>query len=344
MRRRAPRIAAVSAAGIPCRAGRAGRASNSVLAGPVGRALDLGDRPTACRRPAGPSSIDPARRTRESTIDRWRNGSPIAELAAGVQDRQPRRRSRAARRAVDLAVGEDRHVALRRRPASTAAPRRSRRRCRARSGSIGMDDVERRARAPGAARAAGRSARGARRLDAGARAAGRRRCRRTRHRTPTSSVSGPRADVGPSRPARARTTGTFRKRTASTRPSSSSRARAGQAAARHVDGDGDLACARRDRDAAGLDRPGHERDRPVAARRRVALVVEEHDAEVRPVVVRRRDEAAVHVGVAARLVDEQPADIVEVVARPSAGARGRSGPRAPGTPPVTIRNGSPPVW
>src|SRR5439155_26789503 len=38
---------------------------------------------------------------------------------------------------------------------------------------------------------------------------------------------------------------------------------------------------------------------------------EEDDAEVGAVVLRLGDEAAVHVGVAARLVDEQPAEVVE---------------------------------
>ena len=120
--------------------------------------------------------------------------------------------------------------------------------------------------------------------------------------------------------------------------------RAGEPARRDVDRDVDLVARRRDGDAPGVDRPGHERDRPVAAGRRVALVVEEHDAEVGVRVVGRRDEAAVHVGVAARLVDEQPADVVEVRRRPSGGAPGRSAPSSAGTPPVTIRNGSPPVW
>src|SRR5581483_2705129 len=66
-------------------------------------------------------------------------------------------------------------------------------------------------------------------------------------------------------------------------------------------------------DAAALDRPRDERDRPVAARGRVAGVVEEDDAEVRPVVLRLGDVAAVHVGVPARLVDEQPPDAVQVL-------------------------------
>ena len=71
-------------------------------------------------------------------------------------------------------------------------------------------------------------------------------------------------------------------------------------------------------DDALVERPGHERDRPVAARRRVPGVVEEDDAEVGAVVVRLDDEAAVHVGVPARLVDEQPAHVVEPLERVAA--------------------------
>jgi len=51
----------------------------------------------------------------------------------------------------------------------------------------------------------------------------------------------------------------------------------------------------------------------VAAGGRIARVVKEDDPEVGAVVLRLRDEAAVHVRVAARLVDEQPAHLVEVL-------------------------------
>jgi hypothetical protein len=64
-----------------------------------------------------------------------------------------------------------------------------------------------------------------------------------------------------------------------------------------------------------VERPRHERDRPVPARRRVAGIVEEDDAEVGAVVVRRDDMAAVHVRVTARLVDEQPPHVVEPLER-----------------------------
>ena len=75
-----------------------------------------------------------------------------------------------------------------------------------------------------------------------------------------------------------------------------------------------------------VERPRDESDRPVTARRRVAGVVEEHDAEVGAVVVRRHDVAAVHVGVAARLVDEQPADVVEPLERVAASLEDRRAP------------------
>ena len=97
--------------------------------------------------------------------------------------------------------------------------------------------------------------------------------------------------------------------------------RAGEPARRNVDRDRDLTGARFRRDATGVDRPGHQRDRPVPARRRVALVVEEHDAQVAVGVVGWRDEAAVHVGVAARLVDEELADVVDIRGGPAAAFR-----------------------
>ena len=86
--------------------------------------------------------------------------------------------------------------------------------------------------------------------------------------------------------------------------------------------------ARAPRQAAALERPRDERDRAVAARGRVALVVEEDDAEVGAVVLGLGDEAAVHVGVAARLVDEQLADVVEVLERETALCRGSCVPGA----------------
>ena len=90
---------------------------------------------------------------------------------------------------------------------------------------------------------------------------------------------------------------------------------------RHVHDQPVLALARLD--DALLECPGDERDRPVPARRRVPLVVEEDDAEIGSVVVRRDDVAAVHVCVAARLEDEEAAEAVEVLAREAAAVEDR---------------------
>jgi hypothetical protein len=79
------------------------------------------------------------------------------------------------------------------------------------------------------------------------------------------------------------------------------------AAGRHVDRHLHDAVVRR-RDPAALDRPRAERDGPVPARRRVAVLVPEEDAEVGAAVVGRHEEAAVHVGVSARLVAEHAPD------------------------------------
>ena len=77
------------------------------------------------------------------------------------------------------------------------------------------------------------------------------------------------------------------------------------------------------RDDALVERPRHQRDRPVPAGGRVALVVEEDDPEVGAVVVRRHDVAAVHVRVPPRLVHEQAAEAIEVVAREAAALEDR---------------------
>ena len=98
--------------------------------------------------------------------------------------------------------------------------------------------------------------------------------------------------------------------------------------------------------AARLDRPRAERDRAVPARGRVAVLVPEQHAEVGAGVVGRDREAAVHVGVPARLVAQQPAHASTTSALPRACSR-RSRTVAPGisgAPPVTMRNGSPAVW
>ncbi len=49
--------------------------------------------------------------------------------------------------------------------------------------------------------------------------------------------------------------------------------------------------------------------------------MEEHDAEIGARVVGRRHEAPVHVGVAARFVDEELADVVDVGGGPAASFR-----------------------
>ena len=62
-----------------------------------------------------PAIRSPTTRARNSlpTMLRCRSSSPRGELAARVEQRKPRGRAAAARRAVDLAVGEDGDVALR---------------------------------------------------------------------------------------------------------------------------------------------------------------------------------------------------------------------------------------
>ena len=75
---------------------------------------------------------------------------------------------------------------------------------------------------------------------------------------------------------------------------------------------------------------------------RIAGVVEEDDAEV-GARLGLDEEAAVHVRVAARLVDEQRAHVVEPVGGVASGLEDVR-PRGCSIPPVTIRKGSPPVW
>lgn len=118
----------------------------------------------------------------------------------------------------------------------------------------------------------------------------------------------------------------------------------GHAPGRHVDdGVGDPAGV--GGDAAALDRPHAERDRAVPARRGEPVLVPEQDAEVRAVVVGFDDESAVHVGVPARLVAQDPADPLDV-GEFIANTRllGTSGPSIAVGRLVTMRKGSPPVW
>ena len=69
------------------------------------------------------------------------------------------------------------------------------------------------------------------------------------------------------------------------------------------------------RDQRRFDRPGDQRDGAVAARSAIAGVVEEDNSELGPVVLRLRDKATVHVGVPARFVHEQLADVVQMLQR-----------------------------
>ena len=81
---------------------------------------------------------------------------------------------------------------------------------------------------------------------------------------------------------------------------------------RDVDRDLALAISGR-RHPTGLDGPCTERDRPVSARGRVAVLVPEQDTELGPFIVRWHEEAPVHVSVAARLVAEQLAHAVDLL-------------------------------
>ena len=69
---------------------------------------------------------------------------------------------------------------------------------------------------------------------------------------------------------------------------------------------------------AFLDQAGRDRDHPVAAHRAVALVVHEQHGHVGVVAVRRQQDRAVHVAMAARLVHERAADVIGVLLHPLA--------------------------
>ena len=81
-----------------------------MLAGSIGGAFDLGDD----RRVVTDLGARLDHAGVEDGIDDRSMAERLADadLAAVVEDRQPGRRAGAARRAVDLAVGEDRDVAL----------------------------------------------------------------------------------------------------------------------------------------------------------------------------------------------------------------------------------------
>lgn len=76
--------------------------------------------------------------------------------------------------------------------------------------------------------------------------------------------------------------------------------------------------------------PVAEGDGAVAAGGGEAVPVPEQDAKVGARVVRRRDEAAVHAGVAAGLVAQQSAELVEGVARGRCDVGASLGDRARG--------------
>ena len=84
-----------------------------------------------------------------------------------------------------------------------------------------------------------------------------------------------------------------------------------EAARRHVHDDPVLSLV--PLDDALVECPRDEGDRAVPAGSRVAGIVEEDDAEVGPDVVCRHDVTSVHVGVAARLEHEEPADVVQAL-------------------------------
>ncbi len=81
----------------------------------------------------------------------------------------------------------------------------------------------------------------------------------------------------------------------------------------HVDRDLAFAVVGR-RHPPRFDRPRAERDRPVSAGGRVAILVPEQNAKVGTAIVGRHEEAAVHVGVPAGLVTQQPAHAVDFLA------------------------------
>ncbi len=81
-------------------------------------------------------------------------------------------------------------------------------------------------------------------------------------------------------------------------------------ARRRVEGDGRRVAG--GREGAGLDQRGRQGDDAVTAHRAIPLVGEEDDAVVGPGRRRRRQDRAVHVGVAARLEQQRPSDVVVV--------------------------------
>src|SRR5438270_4774562 len=114
------------------------------------------------------------------------------------------------------------------------------------------------------------------------------------------------------RPSTTTKLGTFRKRTARTRPfwivATVRKRPDGTSTTTSVDG------PVTGTSAASIG-PGDQRDRAVPAGGAVAGVVKEDDAQLSPVIHGIRDKSAVHVGVPAWFEDEQLPDVVEMVER-----------------------------
>src|SRR6476620_1031013 len=65
--------------------------------------------------------------------------------------------------------------------------------------------------------------------------------------------------------------------------------------------------------ATRMHGPCAERDRAVAARRRVSVLVPEQHAQIGTVVVGRHEKAAVHVRVSPRLVTQHPPNAIDLI-------------------------------
>ena len=272
-----------------CRAGR--RIERELVApGQVGAALDLGDDrgPPADRRPCRrPDRRRPSRRCSRGGAPRPARRRPSACEAgraarrcrcrtASGPPRRPRTRSRCAGSGDRVVAGGGRLV----------LPVDDRRRCRA---ARARRDGRRRAAASSAGRSSRWSAMRPGRL-AGrrrGRASGRRPTRRTRRRSSRRSGTGTGAGRDRQPLARARTRGRSGSgRSAPSRRRASQSRDTGEPARRDVHGDRRLGTGHRQ--PAALERPRHQGDRAVAAGRRIALVVEEDDAEVGALVVAAR--------------------------------------------------------
>ena len=225
------------------------------------------------------------------------------QVALRVEQRESGGRPRAARRAVDLAVGEHRHVPLRERPVSLVLPEDH----AVHVPELGLERVD------DVVRGLDRGLELAPECDQARQLAGRDPFLEARVERPAEGdVDDAARRLDPLPPDEGGDVPEpHRAHPAVLDP----RPRL-EAPRRDVDDDAVLALAAL-HDAL-VERPRDERDRPVPARGRVPLVVEEHDAEIGAVVVRRHDVAAVHVGVAARLEDQEAPEPIEPVAREAA--------------------------